>query len=112
MAAPRHIAMRAARALAPPRALSSATTTTIRHAALTPRAVAQRPAALSSSPIRTYSPAPSDAAPSDAAPSPPDYLDAGELKVFNMLLEGLKPTRLEVRRHPYPKNGPFISAQY
>lgn len=91
MAAPRHIAMRAARALASPRALSSATTTTIRHAALTPRAVALRPAALSSSPIRTYS-----SAPSDAAPSPPDYLDAGELKVFNILLEGLKPTRLEV----------------
>jgi len=27
---------------------------------------------------------------------PPDYLDPNELKVFNMLKEGLKPTKLEV----------------
>ncbi|KAM0716747.1 hypothetical protein Q7P37_008192 [Cladosporium fusiforme] len=89
----RNILMRSSRALAfgSSRALSSTT----RHAAFAPSRTSfqntiAKPATFSTT--RYYS----SEAPSSAV-EPPDFLDEGELKVFNMLKEGLKPVRLEVQ---------------
>lgn len=92
MSMPRNILMRSSRALAlgSNRALSSSA----RQAAFAPcrtsfQTAVAKPTFLSST--RQYS----SEAPSSAV-EPPDFLDEGELKVFNMLKEGLNPVRLEV----------------
>jgi hypothetical protein len=88
MAATRHIMVRASRTLA----FASSTTRTITARAPL-RASFQRPTPKTSifAATRSYS----SEAPSSTV-EPPDFLDANELKIFNMLKEGLNPVRLEV----------------
>lgn len=94
MAMSRNILMRSSRALA--FGSSKALSSTPRHAAFAPcrtslsNATAAKPALFSTSRLlRSEEPS--------SAVEPPDYLDKGELLVFNMLKEGLNPVRLEVR---------------
>lgn len=89
----RNILMRSSRALA--FGSSKALSSTPRQAAFAPcktsfQITAAKPALFSTSRIlRSEEPS--------SAVEPPDYLDKGELLVFNMLKEGLNPVRLEVR---------------
>jgi len=88
MATSRNIMMRASRTLA----FASSTSRTV--TALAPlRASFQQPTYRTSifATTRSYS----LEAPSSTV-EPPDFLDENELKVFNMLKEGLNPVRLEV----------------
>lgn len=90
MAATRNIMMRASRTLTS-RALQTSTRSSAAfaplRASLQPQFAANRAAALAFS--RSYS--------SETPVTPPDYLDEGELRVFNLLKEGLQPISLEVR---------------
>jgi hypothetical protein len=69
----------------------------------TSRIVASSPWQASYQPMKNTSVLASTRAYSSEAPAsavePPDYLDENELKVFNMLKEGLNPERLEVLGH-------------